>query len=107
MMMIMLLNTALIPALSERSANTTLNHLQPFLYAYNPDSCSTADVALCNAATPILQVGDTLNLKPLLPRYQLIPCRHFTFIHLLHRRRHYSIPYSHISLLTLDIHHFR
>ena len=67
-MMIMLLNTALLPAVSERSVNSPLNHLQPFLYAYNPDSCSTADVALCAAATPILQVGATLKLKPLLPR---------------------------------------
>ncbi|KAH6953693.1 hypothetical protein BKA56DRAFT_604615 [Ilyonectria sp. MPI-CAGE-AT-0026] len=75
MMMIMLLNTALVPAVSERSANSPLNHLRPFLYAYNPDSCSTADVAL---------FGDTLKLKP-----------------------YYFIRYSYISLLTLDIHHFR
>ncbi|KAH6957677.1 hypothetical protein BKA56DRAFT_602378 [Ilyonectria sp. MPI-CAGE-AT-0026] len=76
MMMIMLLNTALVPAVSERSANSPLNHLRPFLYAYNPDSCSTADVALCRAP-------------------QLPSCKH------------YFIRYSHISLLTLDIHHFR
>lgn len=38
MMMIMLLNTALVPGVSQRSANSPLNHPQPFLYAYNPDS---------------------------------------------------------------------